>query len=412
MSMIMIVTFLATCAAMVLGVYWANYFLKLIPKDSKGGIKSIQDFHRGYMEFALALVACVLLAVATQYLFRFHFLSEIEFRIKNIAVTQHVLENIDYENAKLARENIATILENSTNLDEEPLYLEFLRAFFGDIPGAFLESGSPEVTLLETLMKENSTEVSTGSVHGEFSVLLNQLGISPSEAADIALIPYPDIPLWNIAEQRIQEPGSYLRQGIDDPSKVALWIQIFEYQNADVDNPLSFEEKTIRLQFLNDYIRHFNELFEDELSQAAMLVGPIQMALIFLLYLAVTVIAMRLTMARSEIIKQFVQSNPGKGKYTWRNYLEDIPYAPINFSIWAIPSIGFIGTVFGIKQSLGKADLVVAALGRSEQIMAVGEVTTLLSLAFDTTLVALLINVVVMSLFYATRAIEYRLLYH
>jgi chemotaxis protein MotA len=57
----------------------------------------------------------------------------------------------------------------------------------------------------------------------------------------------------------------------------------------------------------------------------------------------------------------------------------------IRYLTWVIPSIGFVGTVIGISQAL-----VVANSGDMEKI------TTLLGVAFDTTLVALVLSIVIM----------------
>jgi chemotaxis protein MotA len=57
----------------------------------------------------------------------------------------------------------------------------------------------------------------------------------------------------------------------------------------------------------------------------------------------------------------------------------------IRYLAWVIPSLGFIGTVIGISQSL-----VYANSGDMEKI------TSLLGVAFDTTLVALVLSVLLM----------------
>ena len=61
----------------------------------------------------------------------------------------------------------------------------------------------------------------------------------------------------------------------------------------------------------------------------------------------------------------------------------------IRYLAWAIPSIGFIGTVMGISQALGIADSGDTAL-----------ITGTLGLAFDTTLVALILMIIVMWFFH------------
>lgn len=61
----------------------------------------------------------------------------------------------------------------------------------------------------------------------------------------------------------------------------------------------------------------------------------------------------------------------------------------IRYVAWAIPSIGFIGTVIGIGGSLAIADRASSAAG-------VKEMTSILGAAFDTTLLALLLSIVLM----------------
>lgn len=61
----------------------------------------------------------------------------------------------------------------------------------------------------------------------------------------------------------------------------------------------------------------------------------------------------------------------------------------IRYVAWAIPSIGFIGTVLGISQALG-----IAGSGDIDLI------TSTLAVAFDTTLIALILSLVLMLLIY------------
>lgn len=61
----------------------------------------------------------------------------------------------------------------------------------------------------------------------------------------------------------------------------------------------------------------------------------------------------------------------------------------IRYTAWAIPSVGFIGTVLGIAASLGFANKASSPEG-------IARVTGMLAVAFDTTLVALLLSVVLM----------------
>lgn len=61
----------------------------------------------------------------------------------------------------------------------------------------------------------------------------------------------------------------------------------------------------------------------------------------------------------------------------------------IRYVIWAIPSVGFIGTVLGIAASLGFA-------GEASSPEGIGKVTEMLAVAFDTTLVSLILGIILM----------------
>ena len=60
-----------------------------------------------------------------------------------------------------------------------------------------------------------------------------------------------------------------------------------------------------------------------------------------------------------------------------------------SYVAWAIPSVGFIGTVLGIAASLGFANQATTPEG-------IEKVTSMLAVAFDTTLVALVLSVILM----------------
>lgn len=68
--------------------------------------------------------------------------------------------------------------------------------------------------------------------------------------------------------------------------------------------------------------------------------------------------------------------------------LMESSYGIIRYLAWSIPSIGFIGTVLGISGALANADQ--AAAGD------ISAVTSMLGTAFDTTLVALLLSIILM----------------
>ena len=75
----------------------------------------------------------------------------------------------------------------------------------------------------------------------------------------------------------------------------------------------------------------------------------------------------------------------------------------IRYIAWAIPSVGFIGTVRGIGQALGEAHRAVEG--------DIAGVTENLGVAFNSTLVALLISIVVMFLVHQLQLLQERLVF-
>ncbi len=70
----------------------------------------------------------------------------------------------------------------------------------------------------------------------------------------------------------------------------------------------------------------------------------------------------------------------------------------IRYIAWAIPSVGFIGTVRGIGQALGQAHKAIEG--------DIFEVTTSLGVAFNSTLIALLISIVLMFLLHQLQSLQ------
>lgn len=86
-------------------------------------------------------------------------------------------------------------------------------------------------------------------------------------------------------------------------------------------------------------------------------------------------------------------------------------YAFPRILIWAIPLLGFIGTVFGISKAVNGFSGLLENTADIEQIKeGIGFVTTGLAVAFDTTLLALLLSVLVMIPLVLIERFESRLL--
>lgn len=77
---------------------------------------------------------------------------------------------------------------------------------------------------------------------------------------------------------------------------------------------------------------------------------------------------------------------------------QDSENTMIRYLIWAIPSIGFIGTVRGIGQALSQADQALAGN--------IAGMTDSLGVAFNSTLVALLISIFLMFLFHQLQRLQ------
>lgn len=77
---------------------------------------------------------------------------------------------------------------------------------------------------------------------------------------------------------------------------------------------------------------------------------------------------------------------------------QDAENAMIRYLIWAIPSIGFIGTVRGIGEALSHADKALAG--------DIAGMTNSLGVAFNSTLVALLISIFLMFLFHQLQRLQ------
>ncbi len=89
----------------------------------------------------------------------------------------------------------------------------------------------------------------------------------------------------------------------------------------------------------------------------------------------------------------------------------DTSYSFPRVLVWAIPLLGFIGTVIGISQAVNGFSSFLEQAGEIEQIKeGIGTVTSGLAVAFDTTLLALLLSVLVMIPLVLVERMESRLL--
>jgi biopolymer transport protein ExbB/TolQ len=75
----------------------------------------------------------------------------------------------------------------------------------------------------------------------------------------------------------------------------------------------------------------------------------------------------------------------------------DSSYSMLRVFVWAIPILGFIGTVVGISEAVGSFSYSVNSAASLEVMReSIGSVTTGLGVAFDTTLLALVMSILIM----------------
>lgn len=72
----------------------------------------------------------------------------------------------------------------------------------------------------------------------------------------------------------------------------------------------------------------------------------------------------------------------------------DSRFGLIRYFAWAVPSIGFIGTVIGIGNALGDAHNVIGQPAEFQTKGAIQQITGQLGVAFDTTLISLLLSII------------------
>jgi hypothetical protein len=92
--------------------------------------------------------------------------------------------------------------------------------------------------------------------------------------------------------------------------------------------------------------------------------------------------------------------------------LMESSYTPVKVSLWTIPILGFIGTVMGVSDAVGGfGDFLTGAKELDQIKTALSEVTRGLSVAFDTTYVALILSVILMLIMSAVEKLERDQLY-
>lgn len=187
------------------------------------------------------------------------------------------------------------------------------------------------------------------------------------------------------------------------PIDTSIEVKIAGTDNVDVKN------NEILMSFIEGYVRQIQDAMFPMIRTSQMIAGPVQLVTFILYFFGLILATIRLTYIYEKIIL-FKDPRSNEETYLIKDYYDDVISVPLNFVLWVLPTIGFIGTVIGISKALGDADKVVVAKGIMEQSDAINVVTSLLSEAFDTTLIALVCSIPVFVFAYWTSAKESKII--
>lgn len=79
----------------------------------------------------------------------------------------------------------------------------------------------------------------------------------------------------------------------------------------------------------------------------------------------------------------------------WRTKVSESAYELVNFLSNSIPSLGFVGTVLGIIEAMGAADMIIQVKDPVFQVESMNIITNSLAVAFDTTAVSLVLALII-----------------
>lgn len=144
------------------------------------------------------------------------------------------------------------------------------------------------------------------------------------------------------------------------------------------------------------------ESVQDHTRLLMMIWGPIQLFIIILFFCSSIICVERIFQFHNtehglmKFLKQEKERQLTKEDVTVE--FKEVVYTPVNYILWALPTLGFIGTVTGISSAIADAYLVAENIDPIGQGEAIKWVTSLLGVAFDTTFVALVCSLPLMAL--------------
>lgn len=184
-----------------------------------------------------------------------------------------------------------------------------------------------------------------------------------------------------------------ITSGADGSSQ--LWMETLE------EDSLGKEKKQFLVQLLNQLIANQSGW----IHTVNRLNGWIQILTVYLGMLAIGLMIRRWQLVSQ--VQQRLETEPWVGRsLPIQERAEECVYKPINHIISILPSLGFIGTVLGMGQALLHAD---SLFSTSDKQAAIGEMTRQLGFAFDTTLVALIVAIILGTFLTKLQTVESRL---
>lgn len=138
----------------------------------------------------------------------------------------------------------------------------------------------------------------------------------------------------------------------------------------------------------------------------AIIWGPIQLLTLTLFFCGLLILAER-HFNLSDLHSRFNKHlHSGSTREQLITDLEEVVTIPVNYILWALPTLGFIGTVTGISAAISDAYKVALFTDPIAQGGAIKWVTSLLGVAFDTTFLALICSLPLMALAFLIRSQE------
>jgi len=326
----------------------------------------------------------------------------------DLAVNQSIVENMGYL---------------GPHIDDAGASEHVLARLKGDFSSNESSISAIQIEFIDALVPEVSDEAYSDDLSGLYLVLLEN---SPAENGIQEILNHVTSRHYDAFWGDSQEVREYFEGALvpkgtwsgksEDPKPQEILKGIRTIRgNEDAVNVahnrlLEYTEKPQlqeqQAKIFGAYLRTIQEELSGYGRFFQLLMGPVQYLLFILYFTGLILTAQRFWFARdprgfeawARRVVQGADTSANQGTEHLANRVEKVEYAPIDYIAWSLPTIGFIGTVIGISLALNDADRVALAKGAMEQGSAIDAVTSLLGVAFDTTLIALIASALILLL--------------